>query len=505
MPSTEVGEQEYYQSRVAQVSSLGLEGYPHYFEVTLTIPEFRKLYDGLEKEQQSTDIVSVAGRIYANRGHSKKLFFFDLRGDSEQIQILSRLQDYEDKDQFTVANSSIQRGDIVGVVGYPERSKKGELSIIPHKIKILSHCLHMLPTDHYGVSDTELRYRKRYLDLLVNPNIKNIFETRSRIISILRYLLQKNGFLEVETPMMNCIAGGATAKPFITHHNELDMDLFMRIAPELYLKMLIVGGYNKVFEIGKQFRNEGLDLTHNPEFTTCEFYWAYKDYRNLIVFTEDLLAKIVNEIFSSFKTPYTPRNSEESIEINWEAPYHKIQMIPYLEEQIGKPFPDDFESTEMNEFLIEVCHDHHIICPPPTTNARLLDKLCEHFIESKCIQPTFIIGHPRIMSPLAKWDRNDLQLSERFELFVMGKELCNAYTELNSPFVQRQEFEKQMKARASGDDEACQIDETFLNALEYGLPPTAGWGMGIDRLTMFLTNQTSIREVLLFPTMRPQN
>jgi len=300
------------------------------------------------------------------------------------------------------------------------------------------------------------------------------------------------------------ISGGASAKPFKTYHNELDMELFMRIAPELYLKMLVVGGFERVYEIGRQFRNEGIDLTHNPEFTTCEFYWAYADYHDLMQVTEELVSSMVKDILGTYKVSYQLNGPEaDPIIIDFTPPFKRIPMIKGLEEALGIKFPENLESDETNTFLSRLADKYNIVCPNPRTTARLLDKLVGEFLEEKCINPTFIIDHPQIMSPLAKWHREDRNLTERFELFMCKKEICNAYTELNDPMVQRALFDGQAKAKAAGDAEAQLIDETFCTALEVGLPPTAGWGMGIDRITMFLTNQNNIKEVLLFPAMKP--
>ena len=326
--------------------------------------------------------------------------------------------------------------------------------------------------------------------MIMNDSTRETFITRSKIVKYVRQYLDERDFLEVQTPMMNKIAGGATARPFKTHHNELDMELFLRIAPELYLKELVVGGLDRVYEIGRQFRNEGIDLTHNPEFTTCEFYMAYADYEDVLNMTEELVSELVFKIKGSYETVYHTQSGEE-YKVNWARPWRRVNMIPALEEATGEKFPpaNELHTTETNEFLKKVLQKMNVQCSEPRTNARMIDKLVGEYIEETAINPTFIVGHPEVMSPLAKYHRDIPGLCERFEAFVCKKEICNAYTELNDPFDQRLRFEEQANQKSQGDDEAQLIDETFCQALEYGLPPTGGWGMGIDRLVMFLTDQ----------------
>ena len=439
------------------------------------------------------------------------LKFYVLHGDGVEVQLMSQLQDYCDPDSYEKDHDLLKRGDIVGVEGYvgrtqPKKGGEGEVSVFVSRVQLLTPCLHMLPADHFGFKDQETRYRKRYLDLIMNKDARNRFITRSEIIRYIRRFLDQRKFIEVETPMMNVIAGGATAKPFITHHNDLDMDMYMRIAPELFLKQLVVGGLDRVYEIGRQFRNEGIDMTHNPEFTTCEFYQAYADVYDLMDMTELMFSEMVKEITGSYIIKYHPDPADpaKELELNFSRPWKRINMIEELEKVFNVKFPsgDQLHTAETGEFLKKILVDNKLECPPPLTNARMLDKLVGE-LEDTCINPTFIFGHPQMMSPLAKYSRDQPGLCERFEVFVATKEICNAYTELNDPFDQRARFEEQARQKDQGDDEAQLVDETFCNALEYGLPPTGGWGCGIDRLAMFLTDSNTIREVLLFPTLKP--
>ncbi|XP_043290759.1 lysine--tRNA ligase isoform X2 [Cervus canadensis] len=503
---------QYFKIRSQAVHQLKVNGedpYPHKFHVDISLTHFIQEYSHLQPGDHLTDItLKVAGRIHAKRASGGKLIFYDLRGEGVKLQVMANSRNYKSEEEFIRINNKLRRGDIIGVQGNPGKTKKGELSIIPYEITLLSPCLHMLPHLHFGLKDKETRYRQRYLDLILNDFVRQKFIIRSKIITYIRSFLDELGFLEIETPMMNIIPGGAVAKPFITYHNELDMNLYMRIAPELYHKMLVVGGFDRVYEIGRQFRNEGIDLTHNPEFTTCEFYMAYADYHDLMEITEKMIAGMVKHITGSYKVTYHPDGPEgQAYEIDFTPPFRKISMVEELEKALGMKLPETnlFETEETRRILDDICVAKDVECPPPRTTARLLDKLVGEFLEVACINPTFICDHPQIMSPLAKWHRSKKGLTERFELFVMKKEICNAYTELNDPVRQRELFEEQAKAKAAGDDEAMFIDETFCTALEYGLPPTGGWGMGIDRVAMFLTDSNNIKEVLLFPAMKPED
>ncbi len=508
--------QQYYEIRSRDINKLRESRspwpYPHKFQISTTLAEFHETYAHFNPGDFKKEVeVRVGGRVYSKRASGAKLVFYDIKDGETKLQIVCQAQ--EATGDFEAEHERIHRGDVIAVIGYPGRSaprnrpNDGERSVFAKQVILASPCLHQLP-DTTGFQDgmnIETRFRNRPLDFIINDRARAVQKDRVRIVRYIRRYFEDNGFDEFETPMMNQIAGGATALPFKTFINEYKQNLFMRVAPELYLKELIVGGFSKVFELGKQFRNEGADLTHNPEFTTCEFYEAWADVYDVMDRTEELVSGLVQHITGGQQTTFVTQSGEE-YNVNWARPWKRIDMIPALEEATGEKFPpgDQLHTNETNTFLKSVLKKVKVECPPPLTNARMLDKLVGEFIEEKCINPTFIEGHPKIMSPLAKDHRDKPGICERFEAFVCKKEIANAYTELNDPFEQRDRFEDQAQQKAQGDDEAQLVDHDFIRALEYGLPPTGGWGMGIDRITMFLTNNYSIREVLAFPYMKEE-
>ena len=438
------------------------------------------------------EFVSVAGRLVALRDQGKAAFGHIQDADGK-LQVYFR-KDTLGEEEYKKAMDLLDVGDIVGIKGELFRTMTGELTVEVKEFKLLSKSLRALPEKWHGLKDVELRYRHRYVDLIANPKAREIFKIRSKAIKSLREFLESKGFIEVETPILQTVASGAMAKPFITHHNALDLDMYLRIAPELYLKMLVVGGFNRVYEIGRNFRNEGIDSTHNPEFTMVEFYAAYMDYYDLMDLTEELFRKILLDTVGKLKISW------EGKELDFSKPFRKVAFFDALEEKTGKSKDFFLNEEKARNFAKEI----GIPKADQLTHLKLLDKLFEHFIEEDLIQPTFVIDFPKILSPLAKTHRKDPDLVERFELIVNKQELANAYTELNDPEDQRERFLQQLKEKAAGDEEAMDIDENFLMALEYGLPPTGGEGIGIDRVVMMLTDSSSIREVILFPTLRPE-
>ncbi|CAG9623412.1 lysine--tRNA ligase [Sutcliffiella rhizosphaerae] len=469
----------------------GLDPFGARFERTADSKQLIEQYGDLEKDQLDEQEISVtlAGRIMTKRGKGKAGFAHvqDLTG---QIQLYVR-KDAVGDDAYEVFNA-IDLGDIVGVTGYVFKTNVGELSIKATSFELLSKALRPLPEKYHGLKDVEQRYRQRYLDLITNPESRETFIARSKIIQAMRRYLDNNGYLEVETPMMHSIAGGASARPFITHHNTLDMTLYMRIAIELHLKRLIVGGLEKVYEIGRVFRNEGVSTRHNPEFTMIELYEAYADYKDIMSLTENLIAHIAKEVLGTTKVQYA--DSEIDLTPQWA----RLHMVEAVKEATGV----DFWKQMTDEEARALAKEHGIQVTEHMQFGHILNEFFEQKVEETLIQPTFIYGHPVEISPLAKKNNDDPRFTDRFELFIVGREHANAFTELNDPIDQKERFEAQLKEKEQGNDEAHEMDHDFIEALEYGMPPTGGLGIGIDRLVMLLTNSPSIRDVLLFPQMR---
>lgn len=433
--------------------------------------------------------VRVSGRMMSKRDQGK-VIFTHIQDMSGRIQIYIR-SDEMGPDFFDLV-SKFDIGDIIGVEGAVFRTKKGEISIHAHKVELLSKAMRPLPEKFHGLTNVEIRYRQRYLDLIMNPEVRDTFVTRSKIIRSIRNFLENRGFLEVETPTLHTIAGGAAARPFITHHNALDMDLYLRIALELPLKRLIVGGFEKVFEIGRNFRNEGISIKHNPEFTMMELYQAYANYEDIMELTEELIAYATKEVHGTYEVIY------QGQQIDFTTPWRRLPMLEGILEYSGV----DFTKIVDDEQARQAARAKGLHVDDDSTRGKIINEFFEEFVEPNLMQPTFVIGHPVEISPLAKRNAQNPEYTDRFEAFVYGRELANAFSELNDPIDQRQRFEAQVAERAKGDDEAHMMDEDFVQALEYGLPPTGGLGIGIDRLVMFLTDSPSIRDVILFPTMR---
>jgi lysyl-tRNA synthetase, class II len=479
------------REKLHKLKEMGIDPFGKRFERTHKAQELFDLYGGLSKEEleEKQIKVSVAGRIMTKRGKGKA-GFAHIQDVTGQIQIYVR-EDEVGEEQYELFKTS-DLGDIIGVHGTVFKTKVGELSIRVSSYEFLTKALRPLPEKYHGLKDIEQRYRQRYLDLIMNPESKNTFITRSRIIQAMRRYLDSHGYLEVETPMMHSIAGGAAARPFITHHNALDMPLYMRIAIELHLKRLIVGGLEKVYEIGRVFRNEGISTRHNPEFTMLELYEAYADFRDIMKLTENLIAHIAQEVLGTTKIQY----GEHTVDLTPE--WKRLHMVDAIKEYVGV----DFWKQMSDEEARELAKEYGVEIAPHMTFGHIVNEFFEQKVEDKLIQPTFIYGHPVEISPLAKKNPDDPRFTDRFELFIVGREHANAFTELNDPIDQRERFEAQLKEREQGNDEAHEMDEDFIEALEYGMPPTGGLGIGVDRLVMLLTNSPSIRDVLLFPQMR---
>ena len=458
------------------------------FNRTHTSKQVVDNYDELEGKD-----VTVAGRIMAKRIMGKASFCH-IQDSEGKLQSYVSINDLGEESYKHFKEDDI--GDIIGITGFVFKTRTGEISIHAKEVTLLSKSLRPLPEKYHGLKDTDLRYRQRYVDLIVNPEVKTAFEVRSRIIKEMRNFLDSKGYMEVETPILNTIAGGATAKPFVTHHNALDIDMYLRIAPELYLKRLIVGGFDKVYEIGRLFRNEGMDLKHNPEFTSMELYSAFEDYNDMMNITEEMVSTIAKNILGTTKINY--QGTQIDLTPNWK----RISMIDAIKEVTGV----DFNEINTDEEAIKIAEEKKVTVEDFKKNrGYIINAFFEEFVEETLIQPTFICDYPVEVSPLTKRKPSDTRLTERFEVFIGGREYGNAYSELNDPIDQYERFKKQVEAREAGDEEANMMDEDFVTALEIGLPPTGGLGMGIDRLIMLLTDSASIRDVLLFPTMKPLN
>ncbi|AYV84586.1 MAG: lysyl-tRNA synthetase [Hyperionvirus sp.] len=481
------------------------ELYPNVFYTTLQIQKFIEVYGKsvIDNDSYLRDkIERVMGRVSLIRNAGKKLIFMTVTGDGFVLQFLVNMMFYHDMKLFGEVNSGIRKGDIVGAIGYPGRSRSGELSLFVTKIERLAPCLHDIPSSFSGILDTDVRQRQRYLDLIVNQSSRYPFIVRAKILKEIRDYLNALNFIEVTTPILSSKVGGAAAQPFETFHNDLKIPLFLRIAPELYLKQLIVGGFERVYEIGQQFRNECITYKHNPEFTSLEFYMVGADYYMLMGMCEDMVKKLVR-CCGDLMLKYGMREGKEIV-VDF-SEWKRIDLMTELERELKVKFPVDYVSEEMKVMLTAECKKYGISCEEGKgTIAKMIDKLVGHFIEPKCINPTFIMNHPRVMSPLAKPHRDNSQLTERFELFVCGMEFANAYTELNDPGIQKTAFENQMKDRNLGDKETPRdVDHDYIKALEYGMGPTGGFGLGIDRLAMLLSNRSNIKDVILFPAIVP--
>lgn len=493
MSENEIQEQdlnELLKIRRDKLANLQAEGKDPFevtkFNRTHTSADVKDKFDELEGK----DVV-VAGRIMAKRVMGKASFYHiqDMQG---KLQAYIKRDDVGEEAYKDFKTYDI--GDIVGVKGFVFKTQTGEISVHTHEIKLLCKSLRPLPEKYHGLKNTDLRYRQRYVDLIVNPEVKDTFILRSKIIKELRRILDSKGYMEVETPILNTIYAGDAARPFITHHNTLDLDMFLRIAPELYLKRLIVGGFDKVYEIGRLFRNEGMSIKHNPEFTNIELYSVYEDYNDMMDIAEEIVSTIAKNVLGTTKITY------QGVDIDLTPSWKRISMIDSIKEVTGI----DFNAIETDEEARKLADEKHVeLEPTKQTRGHIINAFFEEFVEETLIQPTFIIDYPVEVSPLTKRKPSDKRLVERFEMFIGGREYGNAYSELNDPIDQYNRFAAQVEARKQGDEEAGMMDEDFVNALEIGLPPTGGLGIGLDRLIMLLTDSASIRDILLFPTMKP--
>lgn len=473
--------------KMHKIEEHGWKPFGYRFLYTHRAADIAAQFDELSEKETE---VKMAGRIMAIRGHGKTCFM-DMQDKTGRIQVYVRKDVIGEENYALIKLMDI--GDTVGITGTAFRTHMGELSIKANSVEMLSKSLRPLPEKWHGLKDVETRYRQRYVDLIVNPEVRDTFVKRSQIIRSVREVLDSHDFLEVETPILNTIAGGAAARPFISYHNALDMQVYMRIAPELYLKRLIVGGMDRVYEMGRVFRNEGIDNRHNPEFTSVEIYQAFADYRDMMDLTEEVVVKTAEKVLGTTTINY------EGTTIELASPWKRMSMIEAVKEYSGKDFTDVTDLEEARAIAKEL----NVAIEPSFGIGKIINACFEEYVEDKLIQPTFITGHPKEISPLAKSNPENPEITDRFEAYIYGREICNGFTELNDPIDQKERFLKQVEERANGDEEANMMDEDFVNALEYGLAPTGGLGIGIDRLVMFLTNSSTIRDVLFFPTMKP--
>lgn len=490
---------ELEQVRIAkkdELKSLGVNPYPQFLKRGMSIAQFREKFafikDLAEGEKKADEIVTLSGRLKLKRVAGKSTFA-NIEDDSGNIQVYYSLGSIGEE-EYAKFKKNLEVGDIAQITGYAFITQTGEFSIHASKIVLASKALSPLPEKFHGLSDTEIRYRQRYLDMIMNGDVRDDFIKRAKIISGIRKFFEERGFLEVETPMMHPIAGGANARPFITHHNTLDVDFYLKIAPELYLKRLIVGGMNAIFEMNRCFRNEGMDLTHNPEFTSIEFYWAWHDYFEVMDLTEELFFYLLDSLNLPRILPYG------ELEIDFSKKFRRIKYLDALHEIGGIPN----EIINDKSRILDKLKADGFEANSKLDLGHLQAELFDNYVESKLINPTFIIDFPISISPLSRRSDENPEIAERFELFIAGKELANAFNELNDPLDQYERFKAQIDAKNAGDDEAHEMDEDYCQALGYAMPPTAGWGLGVDRLVMLLLNKQSIRDVILFPAMRPK-
>jgi lysyl-tRNA synthetase class 2 len=490
----EAPEEEIFRQRKDKLARLRAEeGYDPFendhWEQDIKVDEIKERYGKLAAEESSPDFLSAAGRMMSLRRHGKAAFA-DMMDETGTIQLYFQRDDLGDE-SYAFFKKWVDTGDIVGAKGTPFRTKRGELSIRVDEFRLLSKSLRAMPEKWHGLKDTEVRYRKRYIDLIANPEVRETFRKRALIVKTFRDVLERNETLDVTTPILSNIAGGANARPFVTHHNTLDIDMYLRIATELHLKRLIVGMFGRVYEIGPNFRNEGMDPRHNPEFTAMEVYWAYGSYRDMMNLAEEILVACADAV-GGRKINY------QGTEIDLTPPFRRATMAELVKEETGIDFINitDAEARKLaKERDIEIMRN--------STRYDIMPLFFERYVEDTLIQPTFVFGHPTVISPLSKRNKDNPDVTDRFELFINGWEFANAFSELNDPLDQRARFEDQARRKDEGDEESHPFDEDFINALEYGLPPTGGMGVGVDRTVMLLTNSRSIRDVILFPTMKP--